>query len=44
MVAGIAVGRPGQPEDVAHAVSYFCDERSGSVLGQVLYVVGGPRG
>ena len=44
VVAGIAVGRPGQPEGVAHAVSYFCDERSGFVSGQVLYVAGGPRG
>lgn len=44
VVAGIAVGRPGQPEDIAHAVSYFCDERSGFVSGQVLYVAGGPRG
>lgn len=44
VVAGIAVGRAGQPEDVAHAVSYFCDERSGFVSGQVLYVAGGPRG
>ncbi len=44
VVAGIPVGRPGQPEDIAHAVSYFCDERSGFVSGQVLYVAGGPRG
>lgn len=44
VVAGIAVGRAGQPEDIAHAVSYFCDERSGFVSGQVLYVAGGPRG
>lgn len=44
VVAGIAVGRPGQPDDIAHAVSYFCDERSGFVSGQVLYVAGGPRG
>ena len=44
VVAGIAVGRAGQPEDIAHAVSFFCDERSGFVSGQVLYVAGGPRG
>lgn len=44
VVAGIAVGRAGQPEDIAHAVAYFCDERSGFVSGQVLYVAGGPRG
>lgn len=44
VVAGIPVGRAGQPEDIAHAVAYFCDERSGFVSGQVLYVAGGPRG
>lgn len=44
VVAGISVGRAGQPEDIAHAVAYFCDERSGFVTGQVLYVAGGPRG
>lgn len=44
VVAGICVGRAGQPEDIAHAVSFFADERSGFVTGQVLYVAGGPRG
>lgn len=43
-VAEIPVGRAGQPEDVAHAVSFLCDPRSGFVSGQVLYVAGGPRG
>jgi 3-oxoacyl-[acyl-carrier protein] reductase len=42
MAASIPVGRAGQPEDVAHAVSFFVDERSGFVSGQVLYVAGGP--
>ena len=42
-VAGIPVNRPGQPEDVADAVSFFCSPRSGFVSGQVLYVAGGPR-
>ena len=42
-VAGIPVNRPGQPEDVADAVSSFCSPRSGFVSGQVLYVAGGPR-
>lgn len=42
-VAGIPVGRAGRPEDVAHAVSWFADERSGFVSGQVLYVAGGPQ-
>jgi 3-oxoacyl-[acyl-carrier protein] reductase len=43
-VAAIPVNRPGQPEDVADAVSFFCSERAGFVSGQVLYVAGGPRG
>lgn len=43
-VAQIPVGRPGAPADIAHAVSYFADERSGFVSGQVLYVAGGPHG
>jgi NAD(P)-dependent dehydrogenase (short-subunit alcohol dehydrogenase family) len=37
----IPVGRMGQPEDIAHAVSFFFDERSSFVTGQVLYVCGG---
>ena len=28
-------------EDVAHAIDFFLDERSGFVTGQVLYVCGG---
>lgn len=42
-VAGIPVGRPGQPEDVADAFSFFCSPRAGFVSGQVLCVAGGPR-
>ncbi|GAC1538275.1 MAG: 3-oxoacyl-ACP reductase FabG [Acidimicrobiales bacterium] len=38
----IAVGRAGEPADIANAVSFFADERSGFVSGQVLYVSGGP--
>lgn len=41
---GTAVGRIGTPEDIANAVSFFVDARSGFVSGQVLYVAGGPRG
>lgn len=44
MLQSIAVGRPGEPEDIAHAVSYFVDARAGFVTGQVLYVAGSPRG
>ena len=37
-----AVKKAGQPDDIANAASLFCDERSGYVSGQVLYVAGGP--
>lgn len=39
----IPVQRVGRPEDIANAASFFCDERSGFVSGQVLYVAGGPK-
>jgi 3-oxoacyl-[acyl-carrier protein] reductase len=38
------VGRAGQPEDIAHAVSFFVSEGASFVSGQVIYVAGGPRG
>lgn len=44
MVADICVGRPGMPDDIANAVAFFADPRSGFVTGQVLYVAGAPRG
>jgi len=44
MMRGIHVGRPGVPDDIAQAVAFFADERSGFVTGQVLYVAGAPRG
>jgi NAD(P)-dependent dehydrogenase (short-subunit alcohol dehydrogenase family) len=37
----IPVKRMGQPADVAHAVAFFLDPRSGFTTGQVLYVCGG---
>jgi 3-oxoacyl-[acyl-carrier protein] reductase len=39
----IPVGRVGQPEDIAHTVSYLVSEGAGFVSGQVIYVAGGPR-
>jgi 3-oxoacyl-[acyl-carrier protein] reductase len=44
MARDIPVGRAGLPDDIAHAVSFFVDERSSFVSGQVLYVAGGPVG
>ncbi|MGW4567482.1 3-oxoacyl-ACP reductase FabG [Streptomyces sp. NPDC004561] len=38
------VPRVGEPDDIAHAVSFFASEGAGFVTGQVLYVAGGPRG
>jgi 3-oxoacyl-[acyl-carrier protein] reductase len=40
----IPVGRIGQPDDIANAVSFFCSEGASFVSGQVLYVAGGPKG
>jgi 3-oxoacyl-[acyl-carrier protein] reductase len=42
-VADIPVGRAGIPDDIANVVSFFVDERSGYVSGQVIYVAGGPK-
>lgn len=41
IVDNIPVQRMGQPEDVAQAVSFFCNERSGFITGQTLFVCGG---
>lgn len=38
----IPVARPGEPEDIAHATSFFVSEGAGFTSGQVLYVAGGP--
>lgn len=41
VTGSIPMGRLGRPEDVANAVRFFADPRSGFVTGQVLYVCGG---
>lgn len=41
IIRAVPVQRMGTPEDVAHAVSYLLDARSGFVTGQTLYVCGG---
>jgi 3-oxoacyl-[acyl-carrier protein] reductase len=38
----IPVGRVGQPDDIAHAVSFLASDGAGFVSGQVIYVAGGP--
>ncbi|TFV73908.1 SDR family oxidoreductase [Blastococcus sp. CT_GayMR19] len=41
--AQIPVARVGQPEDIAHLVSFLVSEGAGFVSGQVVYAAGGPR-
>ncbi|MDQ7734613.1 SDR family oxidoreductase [Halomonas sp. SpR1] len=41
IIDNIPLKRMGQPEDVAQAVSFFCDERSSFITGQTLFVCGG---
>ena len=41
IIDNIPLSRMGQPEDVAQAVSFFCDERSSFITGQTLNVDGG---
>jgi 3-oxoacyl-[acyl-carrier protein] reductase len=40
--AQIPVRRVGQPEDIAHTVSFLVSEGAGFVSGQVIYVAAGP--
>jgi 3-oxoacyl-[acyl-carrier protein] reductase len=42
MAEQIAVRRVGQPDDVAHTISFLISEGAGFVSGQVIYVSGGP--
>ena len=39
----IPVARVGQPEDIAHLVSFLVSDGAGFVSGQVVYAAGGPR-
>ena len=41
IASGIPVRRLGMPEDIAHAVAFLLDARSGFVNGQTLFVCGG---
>ena len=40
-LAQIPAGRWGVPDDVAHAVRFFCSEEASFITGQTLYVNGG---
>jgi 3-oxoacyl-[acyl-carrier protein] reductase len=39
----IPVARVGQPDDIAHTVSFLVSDGAGFVSGQVVYVAGGPK-
>ncbi|MEG2597679.1 MAG: 3-oxoacyl-[acyl-carrier-protein] reductase [Oscillospiraceae bacterium] len=41
ILKGIALGRFGQPEDIANAVAFFASDKAAYVTGQVLVVAGG---
>ena len=41
MLGGVALGRPGRPEDVAGAVLFLASNLAGYITGQVLVVDGG---
>ena len=41
IIEGIPIRRLGTPDDIAHAVAFFLDERSSFITGQVLYACGG---
>lgn len=41
IIDAIPVGRIGEGDDIAHAVSFFMDKRSDFITGQVLYACGG---
>ncbi len=41
LMAQVPLGRPGTPEDVAHAVAFLASDQAGYITGQVLCVDGG---
>ena len=41
LLNGIPLAKLGQPEDIAHAVSFLCSERANYITGETLHVNGG---
>jgi len=41
MLAGIPLGRAGQPEDVANAIAFLASDQASYITGQVIHVSGG---
>jgi 3-oxoacyl-[acyl-carrier protein] reductase len=41
LIASIPLGRVGRPDEMAHAITFLIDERSGFMTGQTLYIDGG---
>ncbi|HOV66593.1 MAG TPA: SDR family oxidoreductase, partial [Bacillota bacterium] len=41
LVSQVPLGRPGTPEDVAHAVAFLASDEAAYITGQVLFVDGG---
>jgi 3-oxoacyl-[acyl-carrier protein] reductase len=41
LIEGIPLGRFGEPEEVAHLVSFLCSNESSYITGQTIHINGG---